>query len=265
LFRHPGSMCTRLGTSLSSRRANRKLPYVIEKYKEGGSCVTVRKKKLFIYPTRVTLATCYLQNLQCNDPYWNLFKICLSLAGFSSDSKTFLFRQVYSSGSICKLINKDKKLSYTAAREPLIKRVKLVSPGCNIGLHWKIQRRGVWCHCKKKTLFIYPKLVTLATCYLQNLRRNDPYWNLTSICHAFSSIFRSHSHCSDVLIAKGSTVACPYSMFLRYVSLAGFSSGSKFFLFRQVYRWGSICKLINKDNKLSYTAAREAINIHKLQ
>ena len=66
---------------------------------------------------------------------FNVFKICLSLAGFSSDSKTFLFRQVYRSGSICKLINKDKKLSYTAAREALIKRVKLVSPGCNIGLH----------------------------------------------------------------------------------------------------------------------------------
>ena len=47
---------------------------------------------------------------------------------------------------------------------------------------------------RKKTLFIYPKLVTLATCYLQNLRCNDPYWTLTSICHAFSSIFRSHSH-----------------------------------------------------------------------
>ena len=34
------------------------LPYVIEKYKEGGSGVTVRKKTLFIYTKFVTLATC---------------------------------------------------------------------------------------------------------------------------------------------------------------------------------------------------------------
>jgi integrase len=64
-----------------------------------------------------------------------MFLRYVSLAGFSCDSKTFLFRQVYRSGSICKLINKDKKLSYTAAREALIKRVKLASPGCNIGIH----------------------------------------------------------------------------------------------------------------------------------
>jgi hypothetical protein len=64
-----------------------------------------------------------------------MFLRYVSLAGFSRDSNTFLFRQVYRSGSICKLINKDKQLSYTAAREALIKRVKLVSPGYNIGLH----------------------------------------------------------------------------------------------------------------------------------
>ena len=67
-----------------------------------------------------------------------MFLRYVSLAGFSSDSKTFLFRQVYRLGSICKLINKDTKLSYTAAREALIKKkkkVKLVSPWCNIGLH----------------------------------------------------------------------------------------------------------------------------------
>jgi hypothetical protein len=63
--------------------------------------------------------------------------------------------------------------------------------------------------------------------------------------------------------AKGSTVACPYSIFLRYVSLAGFSSDSKTVLFRQVYRSGSICKLINKDTKLSYTAAREALYLNE--
>jgi hypothetical protein len=79
------------------------------------------------------------------------------------------------------------------------------------------------------------------------------------VLHLEKSKTDQYRQSSDVLIAKGSTVACPYSMFLRYVSLAGFSSDSKTFLFRQVYRLGSICKLINKDKKLSYTAAREAL------
>ncbi|VDI09184.1 Hypothetical predicted protein [Mytilus galloprovincialis] len=36
------------------------------------------------------------------------------------------------SGDLCKLINKDKKLSYTAARECLLKRIRIIRPGCNI-------------------------------------------------------------------------------------------------------------------------------------
>jgi integrase len=79
------------------------------------------------------------------------------------------------------------------------------------------------------------------------------------VLHLKKSKKDQYRQSSDVLIAKGSTVACPYSMFLRYVSLADFSSDSKTFLFRQIYRSDSICKLINKDNKLSYTAAREAL------
>ena len=57
------------------------------------------------------------------------------------------------------------------------------------------------------------------------------------VLHLEKSKTDQYRQSSDVLIAKGSAVACPYSMFLRYVSLAGFSSGSKTFLFRQVYRF----------------------------
>ena len=64
---------------------------------------------------------------------------------------------------------------------------------------------------------------------------------------------------NEILISKGSTVACPFNMFLKYINLAGFSSDSNYFLFRPVYRSGKTCKLINKDKKLSYTAAREAL------
>jgi hypothetical protein len=65
---------------------------------------------------------------------------------------------------------------------------------------------------------------------------------------------------NKILISKGSTLACPYTMLLKYINLAGFSSGSNSFLFRPIYRSGHTCKLVNKDKKLSYyTAAREAL------
>lgn len=67
-------------------------------------------------------------------PY-NMFVKYVNLAGFDKDSNKFLFRPVYRSKHICKLINKDKQLSYTAAKEALLNRVKLVAPECNIGLH----------------------------------------------------------------------------------------------------------------------------------
>lgn len=64
---------------------------------------------------------------------------------------------------------------------------------------------------------------------------------------------------NEVLISKGDTVACPYEMFLRYVNLSGVNLESDFFLFRPIFRSKSICKLICKSKKLSYTTARESI------
>lgn len=65
---------------------------------------------------------------------------------------------------------------------------------------------------------------------------------------------------SEVLVSKGETSACPYSMYVRYVKLVNFILSPKdFYLFRPVFRSSSICKLINKNKKLSYTAARESI------
>jgi integrase len=85
---------------------------------------------------------------------------------------------------------------------------------------------------------------------VSSLRFNDvKVYDNHLVLHLEKSQTDRYRQSSDVLIAKGSTVACPYSMFLRYVSLAGFSSSSKTFLFRQVCRSGSICKIINKDKK----------------
>ena len=47
----------------------------------------------------------------------------------------FLFRPVFRSGNTCKLIYKNKKLSYTSARENIISRLKSVSGNLNLGLH----------------------------------------------------------------------------------------------------------------------------------
>lgn len=67
-------------------------------------------------------------------PY-NMYLKYLKLVGVNGNTENFLFRPIYRSGNTCKLIFKNKKLSYTAARTTLLKRIHLVSPHCNIGLH----------------------------------------------------------------------------------------------------------------------------------
>ena len=64
---------------------------------------------------------------------------------------------------------------------------------------------------------------------------------------------------NEVLIAKGETIACPFSMFIRYVELSGTNLDSDFYIFRPIFRSKGTCKLIYKNKKLSYTAARESI------
>jgi hypothetical protein len=64
---------------------------------------------------------------------------------------------------------------------------------------------------------------------------------------------------NEVLIAKGETIACPFSMFIRYVELSGMNLDSDFYIFRPIFRSKGTCKLIYKNKKLSYAAARESI------
>lgn len=64
---------------------------------------------------------------------------------------------------------------------------------------------------------------------------------------------------SEILISKGTSVACPFSMYLRYINLANFDVQSDLFLFRPIFRSRGTCKLIYKNKQLSYTAARENI------
>ena len=79
------------------------------------------------------------------------------------------------------------------------------------------------------------------------------------VLHINKSKTDQYRQSSEVLISKGTTCACPFNMFIRYTSLVGFSVGSSDFLFRPIYRSGSLCKLIRKNKQLSYTAARESL------
>ena len=63
----------------------------------------------------------------------------------------------------------------------------------------------------------------------------------------------------DVLIAKGTSTACPYGMLLRYFSLSELDVGSENYLFRPINKSKSISKLLKTNKKLSYTRARECI------
>ena len=60
-----------------------------------------------------------------------MYKRYLSLSGFHSNSDHFIFKPIFKSKGIAKLINKNKKLSYTAARENVVKRLKSVAPNLN--------------------------------------------------------------------------------------------------------------------------------------
>lgn len=64
---------------------------------------------------------------------------------------------------------------------------------------------------------------------------------------------------SEVLISKGKTVACPVDIFKRYVLISGLNLKSEFYIFRPIFRNKGIAKLIYKNKKISYTAARENI------
>ena len=47
----------------------------------------------------------------------------------------YLFRPLYRSKNKCGLIKVNKPISYTTARECIVKRLKLVAPELNLGLH----------------------------------------------------------------------------------------------------------------------------------
>ena len=64
---------------------------------------------------------------------------------------------------------------------------------------------------------------------------------------------------NEVVISKGHTAACPYSMLLRYLQLTDQNISSSALLFRPCFRSKDVCTLISKDKPLSYTSARRCL------
>ena len=53
--------------------------------------------------------------------------------GISTDN--YLFQPAFRSGSKCSLLDKNKKISYTRARECIVSKLKLVAPDKKLGTH----------------------------------------------------------------------------------------------------------------------------------
>ena len=71
-----------------------------------------------------------------------------------------------------------------------------------------------------------------------------------------TDIYRSGN---EILIAKGCTSACTFTMLERYLTCANLKVGSYIYIFQPACRSKSKCFLLDKDKKLSYTRARECI------
>lgn len=64
---------------------------------------------------------------------------------------------------------------------------------------------------------------------------------------------------NEILIAKGVSAACPYHMLQSYMCKASIDCSSQSYLFRPIIRSRDVCKLSEKDKKLSYTRTREIV------
>ena len=51
----------------------------------------------------------------------------MSLASLNTENNGFFYRSLFKSGATCKLIYRNKKLSYTRARQCLLEKIKLVA------------------------------------------------------------------------------------------------------------------------------------------
>ena len=65
----------------------------------------------------------------------SIFRHYVSLSKSVLSSDIYIFRPIYRHKGIAKLICKNRKISYTSARENILKKLKSVEPNLNLGLH----------------------------------------------------------------------------------------------------------------------------------
>ena len=95
--------------------------------------IKIKKSKTDQYRAGDEILVAKGQSLAC--PYNMLMKY-VGLANVNINSfLTYLFRPLYRSKNKCGLIKVNKPISYTTARECIVKRLKLVAPELNLGLH----------------------------------------------------------------------------------------------------------------------------------
>ena len=94
--------------------------------------VKIKKSKTDQYRAGDEIVVSKDQSLAC--PYTMLMKY-VGLANVNIFSDMYLFRPLYRSKNKCGLIKVNKPISYTTARECIVKRLKLVAPELNLDLH----------------------------------------------------------------------------------------------------------------------------------
>jgi len=95
---------------------------------------------------------------------------------------------------------------------------------------------------------------------VSNLQCCDIQFNsdhiVIKIRHSKTDVYRQGN---DVYIAKGDTLACPYTLLQRYMSVAELSVVSEGFLFKPAFRSKGKAALIKKNKQLSYSRGHECI------
>lgn len=66
---------------------------------------------------------------------FKMLKRYIDLIGIDLSSDQFLFKPMFNSGGKCKLIYKNKPLSYTRAKECILAKLHKIDPNLNLGLH----------------------------------------------------------------------------------------------------------------------------------
>lgn len=115
-------------------------------------------------------------------------------------------------------------------------------------------------HVRDLTMILLGYAGFLRFSEISQLRCNDidfrDEYVILKIRKSKTDIYRSGK---EVLIAKGSTSACPHGMLKKYFQVSEQDEKSDLYLFRPVNRSKGKAKLLAKNKQISYTRARECI------